>query len=121
MTVTTIESSSHTIDVDGITTRYHKAGPDEPALLLHGSGPGVSASANLAAYDRAARRESSRSGTRPPGSSDSARRRVNMLRRLPNVDLHVICHCRRWTEIERAAEFVASVDQFLPTYSPRTA
>jgi pimeloyl-ACP methyl ester carboxylesterase len=46
MTVTTRESSGHTIDVDGIATHYHEAGSGEPVLLLHGSGPGVSAWAN---------------------------------------------------------------------------
>jgi 2-hydroxymuconate-semialdehyde hydrolase len=38
--------AGHTIDVDGIATHYHDAGSGRPALLLHGSGPGVSAWAN---------------------------------------------------------------------------
>lgn len=46
MTVTTIGSSSHTIDVDGITTQYHKAGPGDPVLLLHGPWTWGSAWAN---------------------------------------------------------------------------
>lgn len=35
-----------TIDVDGVPTHYHDAGEGHPVLLLHGSGPGVSAWAN---------------------------------------------------------------------------
>lgn len=38
--------AGHTIDVDGIATHYHDAGSGRPVLLLHGSGPGVSAWAN---------------------------------------------------------------------------
>jgi 2-hydroxymuconate-semialdehyde hydrolase len=38
--------AGHTIDVDGIATRYHDAGSGRAVLLLHGSGPGVSAWAN---------------------------------------------------------------------------
>ena len=34
------------IDVDGINTNYHDCGNGDPVLLLHGSGPGVSAWAN---------------------------------------------------------------------------
>ncbi len=34
------------IDVDGIATNYHDTGSGTPVLLLHGSGPGVSAWAN---------------------------------------------------------------------------
>ncbi|HYN28590.1 MAG TPA: alpha/beta fold hydrolase [Dermatophilaceae bacterium] len=35
-----------TVDVDGIATNYHRAGSGPPVLLVHGSGPGVSAWAN---------------------------------------------------------------------------
>jgi 2-hydroxymuconate-semialdehyde hydrolase len=38
--------AGHTIEVDGIATHYHDAGSGRPVLLLHGSGPGVSAWAN---------------------------------------------------------------------------
>lgn len=31
------------IEIDGITTNYHEAGSGRPLVLLHGSGPGVSA------------------------------------------------------------------------------
>lgn len=34
------------IDVNGINTHYHEDGQGEPLLLIHGSGPGVSAWAN---------------------------------------------------------------------------
>lgn len=34
------------IDVKGIRTHYHEDGQGEPLLLIHGSGPGVSAWAN---------------------------------------------------------------------------
>lgn len=34
------------IDVDGISTHYHDVGDGAPVLMLHGSGPGVSAWAN---------------------------------------------------------------------------
>ncbi len=35
-----------TIDVDGVATNYHDVGHGSPVLLIHGSGPGVSAWAN---------------------------------------------------------------------------
>lgn len=35
-----------TIEVDGVSTNYHDQGEGAPVLLLHGSGPGVSAWAN---------------------------------------------------------------------------
>lgn len=38
--------AGQTIDVDGIATHYHDAGAGRAVLLLHGSGPGVSAWAN---------------------------------------------------------------------------
>lgn len=37
---------ANTVDVDGTATNYHDRGSGEPVLLLHGSGPGVSAWAN---------------------------------------------------------------------------
>lgn len=46
MIVPALESSGETIDVDGIATHYHEAGSGESVVLLHGSGPGVSAWAN---------------------------------------------------------------------------
>lgn len=36
----------HSIDIDGIDTNYHDVGSGEPVLLIHGSGPGVTAWAN---------------------------------------------------------------------------
>ena len=44
---TTVETTGRTVNADGITTHYHDVGPSEgaPVLLLHGSGPGVSAHA----------------------------------------------------------------------------
>lgn len=45
MSITT-ERSSSTVDVNGIATNFHEAGSGDPVLLLHGSGPGVSAWAN---------------------------------------------------------------------------
>ncbi len=45
MTVTT-ENAGRTIDVNGVATHYHDIGSGDPVLLLHGSGPGVSAWAN---------------------------------------------------------------------------
>jgi 2-hydroxymuconate-semialdehyde hydrolase len=47
--VTAVADAIHagrTIDVDGIATHYHDAGEGRAVLLLHGSGPGVSAWAN---------------------------------------------------------------------------
>ena len=46
--MTTTETIGRTVDAGGITTHYHDVGPAEgaPVLLLHGSGPGVSAHAN---------------------------------------------------------------------------
>jgi pimeloyl-ACP methyl ester carboxylesterase len=46
VTTTTTETAGRTIDAGGILTHYHDAGTGEPVLLLHGSGPGVSAWAN---------------------------------------------------------------------------
>lgn len=45
MSVTTSEVGL-TIDVDGVATNYHDYGAGSPVLLIHGSGPGVSAWAN---------------------------------------------------------------------------
>jgi 2-hydroxymuconate-semialdehyde hydrolase len=41
----TVEQGKY-IDVNGIQTHYHEAGQGEPLLLIHGSGPGVTAWAN---------------------------------------------------------------------------
>ena len=41
-----VEAASRTIDAGGIATHYLDAGSGAPVLLLHGSGPGVSARAN---------------------------------------------------------------------------
>ncbi len=46
MTVATDQRSGAFVDVQGTPTYYHEAGSGEPVLLLHGSGPGVSAWAN---------------------------------------------------------------------------
>jgi pimeloyl-ACP methyl ester carboxylesterase len=43
---TTTETAGRTVDAGGILTHYHDMGAGEPVLLLHGSGPGVSAWAN---------------------------------------------------------------------------
>jgi len=45
MTTSTVVAP-HTIDAGGIETSYLEAGSGEPAIMLHGSGPGVSALAN---------------------------------------------------------------------------
>ena len=44
MTTTVVESK--TVDAEGITTSYLEAGTGQPVLMLHGSGPGVSGTAN---------------------------------------------------------------------------
>ncbi len=48
--MTTVETANpevaETIDVNGIATNYHDVGEGDPVLLIHGSGPGVSAYAN---------------------------------------------------------------------------
>jgi pimeloyl-ACP methyl ester carboxylesterase len=46
VSTTTTETGGQTIDAAGIATHYHDAGAGDPVLLLHGSGPGVSAWAN---------------------------------------------------------------------------
>jgi pimeloyl-ACP methyl ester carboxylesterase len=46
MTTISTEATGRTIDAGGIVTHYHDAGLGTPVLLLHGSGPGVSAWAN---------------------------------------------------------------------------
>jgi 2-hydroxymuconate-semialdehyde hydrolase len=42
----TNDEIGRTVDVDGVATNYHDRGDGSPVLLLHGSGPGVSAWAN---------------------------------------------------------------------------
>jgi 2-hydroxymuconate-semialdehyde hydrolase/2-hydroxy-6-oxo-octa-2,4-dienoate hydrolase len=44
--MTTSTVADHTIDAGGIETSYLAAGSGEPVIMLHGSGPGVSALAN---------------------------------------------------------------------------
>lgn len=44
--MTTLVTQSHTIDAGGIKTSYLEAGSGQPVIMLHGSGPGVSATAN---------------------------------------------------------------------------
>ncbi|WP_338749470.1 alpha/beta fold hydrolase [Janibacter alittae] len=48
--MTTVETANpevaETIDVNGIATNYHDVGEGDSVLLIHGSGPGVSAYAN---------------------------------------------------------------------------
>jgi pimeloyl-ACP methyl ester carboxylesterase len=46
VTATTTEAAGKTIDAGGILTYYHDTGTGDPVILLHGSGPGVSAWAN---------------------------------------------------------------------------
>lgn len=46
MTTDSDLAAGRSIDVDGQETHYHEAGSGPPVLLLHGSGPGVSAWAN---------------------------------------------------------------------------
>ncbi len=46
MTTISVEATGRTVDADGIATHYHDVGAGDPVLLLHGSGPGVSAWAN---------------------------------------------------------------------------
>lgn len=48
--MTTVETQNpevaNSVDVNGIRTNYHDVGSGDPVLLIHGSGPGVSAWAN---------------------------------------------------------------------------
>ena len=44
--MTSTVTQSHTIDAGGVITAYLEAGSGEPVLMLHGSGPGVSGTAN---------------------------------------------------------------------------
>jgi pimeloyl-ACP methyl ester carboxylesterase len=46
VTTISVEATGRTIDAGGIATHYHDVGSGQPVLLLHGSGPGVSAWAN---------------------------------------------------------------------------
>lgn len=43
----TYQSTRKTAAIEGITVSYHEAGVGEPLILLHGSGPGVSAWSNF--------------------------------------------------------------------------
>lgn len=44
--MTSVLTQSHNIDAGGVDTAYLEAGSGEPVLMLHGSGPGVSGTAN---------------------------------------------------------------------------
>jgi pimeloyl-ACP methyl ester carboxylesterase len=46
VSTTSTKTAGRTIDAGGIGTHYHDVGTGQPVLLLHGSGPGVSAWAN---------------------------------------------------------------------------
>jgi pimeloyl-ACP methyl ester carboxylesterase len=46
VTTISVEATGRTVDAGGIATHYHDVGSGQPVLLLHGSGPGVSAWAN---------------------------------------------------------------------------
>lgn len=41
------DTTRRTADVDGLTVAYHEAGDGDPLILLHGSGPGVTAWSNF--------------------------------------------------------------------------
>ncbi len=43
----TYHSTRKTVELEGISFAYHEAGEGEPLILLHGSGPGVSAWSNF--------------------------------------------------------------------------
>ncbi|MEE4023402.1 alpha/beta fold hydrolase [Gordonia sp. PKS22-38] len=43
----TFESTSRTVTIDGHAVHYHEGGSGRPLILLHGSGPGVSAWSNF--------------------------------------------------------------------------
>ncbi|MFT4246535.1 MAG: alpha/beta fold hydrolase [Pseudomonas sp.] len=43
----TYDSTLRHVEIEGITVSWHEAGQGEPLLLLHGSGPGVSAWSNF--------------------------------------------------------------------------
>jgi len=43
----TYESTRATVEIDGLTLNYHEAGTGEALIMLHGSGPGVSAWTNF--------------------------------------------------------------------------
>jgi ABC-type transporter Mla subunit MlaD len=45
----TEESTSRSVNVDGLEIRYHEAGSGAPLVLLHGGGPGASALSNFRA------------------------------------------------------------------------
>lgn len=47
MTMSAFETTKRTADVDGLTFSYHEAGAGDTLVLLHGSGPGVSAWSNF--------------------------------------------------------------------------
>ncbi|WP_020498673.1 alpha/beta fold hydrolase [Sciscionella marina] len=49
MTATVTEFTTRFVDAGGVRTRYLEAGEGEPVVLLHGSGPGVTAEANWTA------------------------------------------------------------------------
>ncbi|OBZ92126.1 4,5-9,10-diseco-3-hydroxy-5,9,17-trioxoandrosta-1(10),2-diene-4-oate hydrolase [Pararhizobium polonicum] len=43
----TYENTRKTVEIGGVTLSWHEAGEGEPLILLHGSGPGVSAWSNF--------------------------------------------------------------------------
>src|SRR2546421_8546282 len=109
MTQTTPEIGK-SIRAGGVMTNYHEAGSGTPVILIHGSGPGVSAWANwrlaipslaerlhVFAYDQVI----------PLISSQK------LLQVLDNAQLHIFGHCGHWTQIEHPKAFNRLVGDFL--------
>ena len=91
MTDVVLAEVGESIDAGGIRTNVLQAGEGAPVVLVHGSGPGVTAYANwrLTVPDLAARF------------------------RVIAPDMAVFGRCGHWTQIEWAAEFNQLLVRFL--------
>jgi pimeloyl-ACP methyl ester carboxylesterase len=111
----------------GFRTNVHDVGSGPPALLIHGSGPGVSAWANwrlvmpeLAEQARVIAEAEIRRIAHETLVIHGREARViplassmTLAQWIPRAQLHVYPRCGHWTQIEHARRFAELVGRFL--------